>query len=98
MTATRANRVLKTCQGYGLADRKAETLLPARALRHLAGVIAPVLCWAWLGSTGGQSPRPSARPAIGGRWPALFPDLPICGAPSRAGGGNGGRVSFSRPH
>ncbi|MFN7596685.1 MAG: hypothetical protein ACK5PT_08050, partial [Cereibacter sp.] len=61
MTATRANRVLKTCQGYGLADRKAETLLSARALRHLAGVIAPVLCWAWLRTSRGPKPPASIR-------------------------------------
>jgi len=33
-----------------------------------------------------------------GRWPALFLDRPIYRAPSRAGRGNAGRVSCSRPH
>ena len=37
---------------------------------------------------GDPKPPASARPAPGGRWPLLFPDLPIYGAPSRAGGGN----------
>ena len=44
----------------------------------------------------GPQPPASARPAPGGRFaPAgsgagllLFPDLPVCGAPSRRGGGN----------
>jgi hypothetical protein len=39
---------------------------------------------------GQRPPRPRrallARRA--GRWPAVFPDLPVCGAPSRTGGGN----------
>jgi hypothetical protein len=37
-----------------------------------------------------RPPRPRrALPARrAGRWPLLFPDLPVCGEPSRAGGGN----------
>jgi len=54
----------------------------------------------------GPKPPASARPATGGRFaPAgsgagllLFPDLPVYRAPSRAGGGNAGRVSCSRPN
>ncbi len=50
----------------------------------------------------GSKPPASARPAPGGRFsPAgsgaglsLFPDLPVCGAPSRAGGGNALRFLF----
>ena len=42
-------------------------------------------------------PRRSLRPRRVGRWPAIVPDLPVCGAASRAGGGNAGRVSCSRP-
>jgi len=53
------------------------------------------------GPAGGPKPPASARPAHGGRFaPAgsgaglsFVPDLPVCGAPSRAGGGNAGRVS-----
>jgi hypothetical protein len=53
------------------------------------------------GPAGGPKPPASARPAPGGRFaPAgsgaglsVFPDLPVCRAPSRAGGGNAGRVS-----
>jgi len=51
----------------------------------------------------GPKPPASARPARRalparrvGRWPLPLPDPPICGAPSRAGGGNAGRVSCSR--
>jgi len=33
-------------------------------------------------------PRRALRPRRVGRWPVLFWDLPVCGAPSRAGGGN----------
>ena len=44
---------------------------------------------------GQRPPRP--RRALctrrAGRWPLMLPDLPVCGAPSRAGGGNAGRVS-----
>jgi hypothetical protein len=47
--------------------------------------------------TGGPKPPASARPAPGGRWPAFFPDLPVCGAPLCTGGRNAGRVSCSRP-
>jgi hypothetical protein len=41
--------------------------------------------------------RPSrpARPRRVGRWPALFPDLPVCRAPSHTGGGNA--VRFLAP-
>ena len=48
---------------------------------------------------GQRPPRPwrALRPRRVGRWPLLFPDLPVCGAPSRRGGGNAGRVSRSRP-
>jgi hypothetical protein len=46
---------------------------------------------------GGPKPPASARPAPGGRWPLLFPDLPVCGEPSRAGGETR-CVSGSRPH
>ncbi len=35
---------------------------------------------------GGPKPPASARPAPGGRWPLIFPDLPVHEAPSRAGG------------
>jgi len=53
----------------------------------------------------GPKPPASARPAHGGRFaPAgpgaglsVFPDLPVHRAPSRAGGGNAGRVSRFRP-
>jgi len=38
-------------------------------------------------------PRRALRPRRVGRWPLPFPDLPVYGAPSRAGGGNAGRVS-----
>jgi len=37
---------------------------------------------------GGPKPPASARPAPGGRWPALFPDMPVCVLPFRTGGGN----------
>jgi len=48
---------------------------------------------------------PSTRPAPGGPFPSAgsgaglswCPDPPVCRAPSRAGGGNAGRVSCSRP-
>ncbi len=43
---------------------------------------------------GGQKPPASARPATGGRWPLLLPDLPVYRAPSRAGGGNAVRFLF----
>jgi len=48
---------------------------------------------------GQRPPRPRrALPARRvGRWPLLLPDLPVCRVPSRAGGGNAGRVSWSRP-
>jgi len=48
----------------------------------------------------GQRPtRPwrALRPRRVGRWPLLVPDLPIYRGPFRAGGGNAGRVSGSRP-
>jgi len=51
-----------------------------------------------------KAPRPAPAPTVAGaslrragRWPLLVPDLPVCGAPSRRGGGNAGRVSCSRP-
>ena len=48
----------------------------------------------------GQSPPRPWRALLArrvGRWPLLLPDLPVYRAPSRAGGGNAGRVSSSRP-
>ena len=38
-------------------------------------------------------PRRALRPRRVGRWPLSFPDLAVCEAPFRAGGGNAGRVS-----
>ncbi len=49
------------------------------------------------GRAGGPKPPASARPAHGGRWPLCRPDRPLYGAPSRAGGGSAGRVSWSHP-
>ncbi len=62
-------------------------------------------CYADISTSRGPKPPASARPALGGRFaPAgsgaglsLVPDLPVYRAPSRAGGGNAGRVSWSRP-
>ncbi len=48
-----------------------------------------------IGRPGAQSPRPA--PAGSGAGLLLVPDLPVCRAPSRAGGGTAGRVSWSRP-
>jgi len=48
----------------------------------------------------GQRPPRHRRALLArrvGRWPALFPDLPVYREPFRAGGGNAGRVSCSRP-
>jgi hypothetical protein len=49
---------------------------------------------------GQRPPRPwRALPARRvGRWPLFVPDLRVCRAPSRAGGGNAGRVSCPRPN
>jgi len=48
---------------------------------------------------GQRPPRPwrVLRPRRVGRWPLSLPDVPIYRAPFRAGGGNAGRVSCSRP-
>jgi len=63
----------------------------------MAGAIAPAKAPRCLLSSRGPKPPASARPAPGGRWPAFLPDLPVCGAPSRTGGENAGRLSCSRP-
>ena len=42
--------------------------------------------YAGIRTSRGPKPPASARPAHGGRWPAVFPDLPVYRAPSRAGG------------
>jgi len=67
----------------------------------MAGAIAPATVLRCPLPSRGPKPPASARPATGGRFaPAgsgaglsLFPDLPVYGAPSRAGRGNAGRVS-----
>ncbi len=58
-----------------------------------------------LGQPGAKAPgqRPTRpwralRPRRVGRWPLSFPDLPVYRTPSRTGGGNADRVSWSRPH
>ncbi len=42
-------------------------------------------------------PRPGSIPAMAVAGDLVVPDLRDCEAPSRAGGGNAGRVSWSRP-
>jgi len=59
----------------------------------LAGAIAPAKAPRCPLPAGGQSPRPAPDPPPAGAGLLLFPDLPVCGAPFRAGGGNAGRVS-----
>ena len=60
----------------------------------LAGAIAPATALRWhqdrsgAKAPGQRPPRPrrALRPRRVGRWPAVSPDLPVYGAPSRAGG------------
>jgi len=71
----------------------------------MAGAIAPATALRWHqdqpGATapGQRPPRPRRALCTRriGRWPAFLPDLPVCGAPSRTGGWNAGRLSCSRP-
>jgi hypothetical protein len=49
------------------------------------------------GAPGAQSPRPAPAPPPAGAGLLLFPDLPVCGEPSRTGGETH-CVSGSRPH
>jgi len=50
------------------------------------------------GPAGGHSPRPAPDPPPAGAGLSWCLDRPIYRAPCRAGGGNAGRVSFSRPN
>jgi len=64
-------RVLKTCRPQGLPDRKAgNSSACARALRILAGAIAPATAPRCPLPAGGQSPRPAPDPPPAG---ALHP-------------------------
>jgi hypothetical protein len=81
----------------GCLTAKRETLPPARALSHPGRGHRPCHSATLpLGQPGAKKPPTSARPAPGGRWPAVCLDLPIYGAPFRAGGETR-CVSGSRP-
>ncbi len=88
-----------------LTKKAATSCACARALRILAGAIAPATAPRCpLSSRGpkapGQRPPRPWRALLArrvGRWPAFLPDLPVYRAASSAGGGNAGRVSRFRP-
>ena len=95
-------RVLKKCLAQGLPDRKAGNSSAPRALLILAGAIAPAKVLRWdqdqpgAKAPGQRPPGPAgASRRSGRRWPTLFPNLPVNGAPSRAGGET--RVAFPAP-
>jgi len=97
--------VLKKCRSQGLADRKAGNCCICVRLEHPGRCHRP---WHSAKMTPGQPsakapgqrpPRPwrALRPRRVGRLSLSLPDPPVYRAPFRAGGGNAGRVSWSRP-
>ena len=96
--------MLKTCQPHRLPERKAGTSSACGRLVHPGRGHRPcrsatlILDQPGAKAPGQRPPRPwrALRPRRARRWPELCPDLPVCGAPSRAGGGNAAFPGSSR--